>query len=64
MHSDSQWLTIYADAGFGNGIGTYGIWIRIQPGRRTFSGKLPDVTNNNEAEMQAIILARQLRCPR
>jgi ribonuclease HI len=54
--NDNQWLTIYTDAGFGNGIGTYGIWIRIQPGRRTFEGQLAEVSNNNEAEMQAVVL--------
>ena len=56
MDNDNKWLTIYVDAGFGNGVGTYGIWIRIQPGRRTFEGTLPPVANNNEAEMQAIVL--------
>lgn len=53
---DSKWLTVYVDAGFANGIGTYGIWVRIQPGRRTFEGKLPNVINNNEAEMAAAVL--------
>lgn len=53
---DSKWLTVYVDAGFADGIGTYGIWIRIAPGRRTFEGKLAEVQNNNEAEMAAAVL--------
>ena len=55
-----KWLTIYTDAGYANGVGTYGIWVRIFHGRRTFEGNLPKLHNNNEAEMYASVLGLEV----
>lgn len=50
-----DYITLYADAGFKDGEGTYGVWARADNGRQTWSGACPpEIDDNTLAEVYAI----------